>query len=214
MVSQLLVHLLDGSTQGCARETEWSPFTHDGEQLEWCEATSADVARIIAVRLRGEPSPVLGASVKNEAALTVRDAQAVIASHGGAEALRPPPSMAPLRRMSERPKEQPWFRSLATMGFIDDKGITRFMAQMFRVPTIDLDQYEVELEIVMLLTKEQCEEHHVVPVSKAGGSLVVAMADPANIRAIDDLKAITGLAIEPVIASDEAIRIAITRYYG
>lgn len=214
MVSQVLVHLLDGSTQGCARETEWSSFTHDGDRLEWCELTSVVVARVIAVRLHGEPGPVLGISIKHEAPLEALDARATLEAHGGVDALRPPPSIQPLRRMSERPKEQPWFRSLASMGFIDDRGIAQFMSQMLRVPTIDLDHYEVELEIVMMLTKEQCEKHHVVPVARSGNSLIVAMADPANLHAIDDLKTITGCKIEPVIASDEAIKIAIVRYYG
>jgi type IV pilus assembly protein PilB len=82
------------------------------------------------------------------------------------------------------------------------------------VPTINLDEYEVDPDILKLVQREQCEKHRVLPVSRAGSSLIVAMADPTNLNAIDDLKFLTGYNIEPVIASEMAIAASIEKYFN
>jgi type IV pilus assembly protein PilB len=104
--------------------------------------------------------------------------------------------------------------TLARLGYISDNEITNFLSQQYRVPTIDLDEYEIDAEIVKLVSKEQCEKHRVIPVSRTGNSLIVAMADPTNLHAIDDLKFLTSYNIEPVIASETAIGQAIEKYYN
>jgi len=104
--------------------------------------------------------------------------------------------------------------TLAKLGFISDQEITNFLSQQYRVPTINLDEYEIDADILKLVSKEQCEKHRVIPVSRAGASLIVAMADPTNLNAIDDLKFLTGYNIEPVIASETAIMTAVDRYYN
>jgi type IV pilus assembly protein PilB len=104
--------------------------------------------------------------------------------------------------------------TLARLGYISDNEITSFLSQQYRVPTIDLDEYEIEVEILKLVSKEQCEKHRVIPVSRTGNSLIVAMADPTNLHAIDDLKFLTSYNIEPVIASETAINGAIEKYYN
>jgi type IV pilus assembly protein PilB len=67
---------------------------------------------------------------------------------------------------------------------------------------------------IALVPRDLCERHRVLPVSRAGSSLIVAMADPTNLAATDDLKAHTGMNVEPVIATEAAIRAAVERYYG
>jgi type IV pilus assembly protein PilB len=104
--------------------------------------------------------------------------------------------------------------TLQKLGFLSDSEITNFLSQQYRVPTINLDEYEIDADILKLVAKEQCERHKVLPVSRAGSSLVVAMADPTNLNAIDDLKFLTGFNVEPVIASEAAILAAIERYYN
>jgi type IV pilus assembly protein PilB len=104
--------------------------------------------------------------------------------------------------------------TLQKLGFLSDSEITNFLSQQYRVPTINLEEYEIDADIVRLVAREQCEKHKVVPVSRAGSSLVVAMADPTNLNAIDDLKFLTGFNVEPVIASEAAILAAIERYYS
>jgi type IV pilus assembly protein PilB len=104
--------------------------------------------------------------------------------------------------------------TLARLGYISDNEITTFLSQQYRVPTIDLDEYEIEADILKLVSKEQCEKHRVIPVSRTGNALIVAMADPTNLHAIDDLKFLTSYNIEPVIASETAINSAVEKYYN
>ncbi len=104
--------------------------------------------------------------------------------------------------------------TLQKLGYISDSEITTFLSQQYRVPTINLEEYELDAEILKLVSRDQCEKHKVLPISRAGGSLVVAMADPTNLNAIDDLKFLTGYNIDPVIASETAIIAAVEKYYN
>jgi type IV pilus assembly protein PilB len=104
--------------------------------------------------------------------------------------------------------------TLAKLGYVSDDEITSFLSQQYRVPTVNLEEYEIDAEILKLVPKEPCERHKVVPVSRTGNALIVAMADPTNLNAIDDLKFLTGYNIEPVIASETAIVSAIEKYYN
>ncbi len=104
--------------------------------------------------------------------------------------------------------------TLAKLGYISDTEITNFLSQQYRVPTVNLEEYEIDADILKLVSREQCEKHRVVPVSRAGSSLIVAMADPTNLNAIDDLKFLTGYNIEPVIASETAILACVEKYYN
>jgi len=104
--------------------------------------------------------------------------------------------------------------TLAKLGYVSDDEITSFLSQQYRVPTVNLEEYEIDPEILKLVQKEPCERHKVVPVSRTGNALIVAMADPTNLNAIDDLKFLTGYNIEPVIASETAIHNAIEKYYN
>ncbi len=104
--------------------------------------------------------------------------------------------------------------TLARLGYVSDDEITSFLSQQYRVPTVNLDEYEIDPDIRKLVQREQCERHRIIPVSRSGNSLIVAMADPTNLNAIDDLKFLTGYNIEPVIASETAIFGAIERYYN
>jgi type IV pilus assembly protein PilB len=104
--------------------------------------------------------------------------------------------------------------TLAKLGYVSDDEITSFLSQQYRVPTVNLEEYEIDAEILKLVPKEPCERHKVIPVSRTGNALIVAMADPTNLNAIDDLKFLTGYNIEPVIASETAIHNAIEKYYN
>ncbi|MEO8798613.1 MAG: type IV-A pilus assembly ATPase PilB [Polyangiaceae bacterium] len=125
-------------------------------------------------------------------------------------------SLAQLRQAQEEQQRsgQNLGYTLARLGYISDAEITSFLSQQYRVPTVNLDEYEIDGEIVKLVSKDQCERHRVIPLSRGGTSLVVAMADPTNLNAIDDLKFLTGYNIEPVIASETQIVNAIERYYN
>src|SRR3954462_1498885 len=104
--------------------------------------------------------------------------------------------------------------TLARLGFISDGEITNFLSSQYRLPAINLDEYEIDVEVVKLVTKEVCEKHRIIPVSRSGSSLIVAMSDPTNLNAIDDIKFLSGYNVEPVVASEPAIQAAIERYYN
>jgi len=104
--------------------------------------------------------------------------------------------------------------ALAKMGFISDEQITDLLSQQYKVQAVDLREYEIDPEVLKLITQEMCNRHKIIPVSRAGSSLIVAMADPSNLHAIDDIKFTTGYNVEPVVASEAAIVEAIDRYYN
>ncbi len=104
--------------------------------------------------------------------------------------------------------------ALIKMGAVSDEQITDFLAKQYRVQVIDLSEYEIDKEVLRLVSQEVCERHKIIPVSRTGSSLIVAMADPSNLHAIDDIKFLTGYNVEPVVCSEPAIVEAIERYYG
>ena len=103
---------------------------------------------------------------------------------------------------------------LARMGYISDTEITDFLSQQYRVQSINLEEFDIDEDVKKLVSQEVCERHKIIPVSRSGSSLIVAMADPSNLHAIDDIKFLTGYNVEPVVASESAIQKAIEKYYA
>ncbi len=104
--------------------------------------------------------------------------------------------------------------TLAKLGYISDGEITSFLASQYRLEAINLDEYEIDQEVLKLVSREVCEKHRIIPISKSGSSLIVAMSDPTNLNAIDDIKFLSGYNVEPVVASETTIQGAIERYYN
>src|SRR5438045_2534593 len=103
--------------------------------------------------------------------------------------------------------------SLTKLGIIAEEDLTNFLSKRYGVPPINLAEFEVDPEVIKLIPVEVVKKHQVIPVNRAGSSLIVAMSDPSNIYAIDDLKFLTGYNIEVVVASEVAIDEAIAKYY-
>jgi type IV pilus assembly protein PilB len=104
--------------------------------------------------------------------------------------------------------------ALIKTGAIEESKLTDFLSKQYGVPAINLKDFDIDAEIIKLVPKEVAEKHLVIPVNRAGPSLIVAMCDPSNIYAVDDLKFLTGYNVEPVVASEISIRDAIERYYA
>jgi type IV pilus assembly protein PilB len=104
--------------------------------------------------------------------------------------------------------------ALAKLGYISDTEITSFLSSQYRVPAINLEEYEIDAEVLKLVSKDVCEKHKVLPVARQGSALILAMCDPTNLHAIDDLKFLTGYNVDPCVASENAIVAAIDRYYN
>src|SRR5213078_127868 len=103
---------------------------------------------------------------------------------------------------------------LTKLGFIEESELTNFLSKQYGVPSINLKEFDIDMEVVKLVPKEVAEKHQCIPVNRAGASLILAMSDPSNIYAIDDIKFLTGYNVEVVVASEQAIRGAIDKYYG
>ncbi|HUL59211.1 MAG TPA: type IV-A pilus assembly ATPase PilB [Anaeromyxobacteraceae bacterium] len=103
---------------------------------------------------------------------------------------------------------------LVKQGAIAEADLTNFLSKQYGVPAISLKDFDIDEEVLKLIPKATSEKHQVVPVNRAGSSLIIAMSDPSNIFAIDDIKFLTGYNVEVVVASEQAIREAIEKYYA
>ena len=103
--------------------------------------------------------------------------------------------------------------NLTKLGYITEGDLSGFLSRQYGIPTIDLANHEVDHEIVKLIPEDVAKKYQAIPVSRTGSTLVIAMADPSNIFAIDDIKFLTGYNVEPLVASDASIKSAIEKYY-
>jgi len=104
--------------------------------------------------------------------------------------------------------------TLTKLGYISDGEITDFLSAQYRLPAVNLDEFDIEADVIKLVAKDVCEKYGVIPVSRSGSSLIVAMADPTNLHAIADINFRTGYNVEPAVASETAVHAAIERYYA
>jgi type IV pilus assembly protein PilB len=104
--------------------------------------------------------------------------------------------------------------NLIKLGYVKDEEITALLSKQYGVPSIALTQFEIDPAVVKLVPAETALKYQIVPLSRAGATLTIAMTDPTNVFAMDDLKFMTGYNVEPVVASETAVVDAIQKYYG
>jgi len=102
---------------------------------------------------------------------------------------------------------------LMKMGYIEENELTSFLSKQYGVPSVNLTEFELDPEVLKLIPKEVVTRHQVIPINRSGNTLIVAMADPSNIYAVDDIKFITKFNIEVVVASEQSLADAIEKYY-
>src|ERR1700724_812815 len=103
--------------------------------------------------------------------------------------------------------------NLVKMGFVKDEQITALLSKQYGVPSINLAQFKIDPTIVKLVPTETARKYQIIPLSRSGSTLTIAMTDPTNVFAMDDIKFMTGYTVEPVVASEVAITDAIEKYY-
>lgn len=103
---------------------------------------------------------------------------------------------------------------LTGMGYIGDDELTQFLSKQYGVPAVNLADFEIDTEVIRLIPQDVANKHQVLPINRAGSTLIVAMSDPSNIFAVDDIKFLTGYNVESVVASEDSIRAAIEQHYG
>jgi type IV pilus assembly protein PilB len=102
---------------------------------------------------------------------------------------------------------------LVKLGFIDEGKMMNFLGQQYKLPFVDPTSLEIDPAVIKLIPAELVQKHHVIPVKRTGSTLSVAMVDPADVFAIDDIKFMTSYDVAPVLASETAIVAAINKYY-
>ena len=105
-------------------------------------------------------------------------------------------------------------KSLVSLGYVRDEDITALLSRQYGVPSINLDHFEVDPAVIKLIPAETARKYQILPLSRSGATLTIAMADPTNVFAMDDIKFMTGYNVEPVVASESALEEAAERYYG
>src|SRR5512132_3640111 len=104
--------------------------------------------------------------------------------------------------------------ALVRLGFLSEEDVTNFLSRQYGVPAINLSYFEIDPAVVKLIPFETARRYQILPLSRVGASLTIAMVDPTNVFAMDDIKFMTGFNIEPVVASETAIMEAVEKAYG
>jgi type IV pilus assembly protein PilB len=104
--------------------------------------------------------------------------------------------------------------NLVKLGYIQDDEITALLSKQYGVPSISLGQFEIDPAVIKLVPGDTARKYQIVPLSRSGATLTIAMTDPTNVFAMDDVKFMTGYNVEPVVASETGVGEAIEKYYG
>jgi type IV pilus assembly protein PilB len=102
---------------------------------------------------------------------------------------------------------------LVKYGYVEEEDLTSHLSQQYGVPAINLSNFEIDETIFKLIPAETARKYELIPINRTGATLTIAMVDPTNVFAMDDIKFMTGYNVEPVIASEVAILDAIENYY-
>ena len=104
--------------------------------------------------------------------------------------------------------------TLINLGFVSEEDITECLSQQFGVPSINLAHFDIDPTVIKLIPPDVARKYNILPVNKTGATITIAMADPTNVFAMDDIKFMTGYNVEPVVASELGIKNSIDNYYG
>lgn len=104
--------------------------------------------------------------------------------------------------------------ALIKLGIVEEDEITQFLSKQYGVPAIKLSNLQVDGSIIKLVPSDVAQKYQVLPISRHGATLTLAMTDPTNVFAMDDIKFMTGYNVEPVVASELALKESIEKYYG
>ena len=104
--------------------------------------------------------------------------------------------------------------NLVKLGLVSDDMITAVLSRQYGIPSVNLELFQIDAQVLHLIPQEVAQKYSVLPLSRVGASLTLAMVDPTNVFAMDDVKFMTGLNVEPVVVAEASIQQAISKYYG
>ncbi len=103
---------------------------------------------------------------------------------------------------------------LVKLGFVQEDKLMTFLSKQYGVPYVDLNKFEINPAVIKHIPADVAQKYRIMPINRAGATITIAMVDPSNIFAIDDIKFMTGYNVEAVVATEGAIVDAIKKYYG
>jgi type IV pilus assembly protein PilB len=122
-----------------------------------------------------------------------------------------------LRLASDKQREMggkdPIARVLVNLGFIEERDRVRCLGKVWAIPYVDIADKAPPAEVFQLISPQVAKRFKAIPLEKKGGKLLVAMANPLDIFVIDELRLATGMEIEPMIAVEEDLNIALSALY-
>jgi type IV pilus assembly protein PilB len=104
--------------------------------------------------------------------------------------------------------------NLVKLGLVSDDMITAVLSRQYGIPSVNLELFQIDESVLRLIPQEVAQKYSVLPLSRVGATLTLAMVDPTNVFAMDDIKFMTGLNVEPVVVAEVSIQHAISRYYS
>lgn len=104
--------------------------------------------------------------------------------------------------------------NLVKLGLVTDETITAILSRQYGIPSVNLDLFDIDESVLRLIPQEVARKYSVLPLSRVGATLTLAMADPTNVFAMDDIKFMTGLNVEPVVVAEASVLTAIAKYYS
>ncbi|MBI5663752.1 MAG: type IV-A pilus assembly ATPase PilB [Nitrospirae bacterium] len=103
--------------------------------------------------------------------------------------------------------------NLIKLGHLTEETLVEFLSKQYGVPAVALSAQDIDPSIIKFVPYEVANKYQIFPISKNGASLKLAMTDPSNVFAIDDVKFMTGYDVQPLVASESSIKEAISKYY-
>jgi type IV pilus assembly protein PilB len=104
--------------------------------------------------------------------------------------------------------------NLVKLGLVSDETITAILSRQYGIPSVNLDLFDIDDSVLRLIPQEVAQKYSVLPLSRVGATLTLAMVDPTNVFAMDDIKFMTGLNVEPVVVAEASVQAAIAKYYS
>ncbi|HEY5838103.1 MAG TPA: type IV-A pilus assembly ATPase PilB [Pyrinomonadaceae bacterium] len=104
--------------------------------------------------------------------------------------------------------------NLVKLGLVSDDTITAILSRQYGIPSVNLELFDIDDSVLRLIPQEVAQKYSVLPLSRVGATLTLAMVDPTNVFAMDDIKFMTGLNVEPVVVAEASVQHAISKYYS
>jgi type IV pilus assembly protein PilB len=103
--------------------------------------------------------------------------------------------------------------NLVKLGFIGEDKLISFLSKQYGIPAVNLQELDIDQSLCKLIPSDVVQKYQIMPINRTGATITIAMVDPSNVFALDDVKFMTGYNVEPVVASEAAIKAAVNKYY-